>query len=361
MEMAEETIVAACTDPCDDGIACTSGDACVGVDNCTGGLVCNLQTGQCDVPLGCGNGQLDSGEQCDDGNNENGDCCSFTCQYEAAGSACPDDGNVCTDNECDGAGSCIGNPNSDPCDDGLFCNGADTCSGGSCSEHVGDPCAGEGCNEVTDTCDECQTGADCFDDNICTSDVCNAGTCENNPIDLGQTTCGVGECEVTVDNCVGGVPQTCTPGTPSSEVCDGLDNNCNGTADDGLGQTTCGLGPCEHTVDNCVGGVPQVCDPFQGASVETCNGVDDNCDDTIDEGNPGGGGSCSTGLPGLCDAGTITCSGGNLVCVADFSSTPEVCDGEDNNCNGSIDEGLGQTTCGVGGCEVTRGLRRWCG
>jgi hypothetical protein len=39
------------------------------------------------------------------------------------------------------------------CDDGLFCNGVDTCSGGSCG-HAGDPCsAGEICNETADSCD----------------------------------------------------------------------------------------------------------------------------------------------------------------------------------------------------------------
>jgi hypothetical protein len=50
---------------------------------------------------------------------------------------------------------------------------------------------------------------------------------------LGQTTCGLGECTRTVQNCVSGVPRTCTPGTPIPEVCDGKDNNCNGTIDEG--------------------------------------------------------------------------------------------------------------------------------
>src|SRR5207245_3600351 len=45
----------------------------------------------------CGNGILDRGEQCDDGNNVDGDCCSSSCRFEAAGSAC-DDGNPCTAN-----------------------------------------------------------------------------------------------------------------------------------------------------------------------------------------------------------------------------------------------------------------------
>ena len=55
----------------------------------------------------CGNGIVDSGEQCDDGNTADGDCCSSTCQYEASGSDCAGEGNVCTADVCDGAGVCM--------------------------------------------------------------------------------------------------------------------------------------------------------------------------------------------------------------------------------------------------------------
>lgn len=51
------------------------------------------------------------------------------------------------------------------------------------------------------------------------------------------TTCGVGECGATgVSACVNGMLQadTCTPGLPSAELCDGLDNNCDGAADEGF-------------------------------------------------------------------------------------------------------------------------------
>ncbi len=54
----------------------------------------------------CGDGTVQAGEACDDGNTDDGDCCSSTCQYEVAGSAC-DDGVVCTAvDSCDGAGAC---------------------------------------------------------------------------------------------------------------------------------------------------------------------------------------------------------------------------------------------------------------
>jgi cysteine-rich repeat protein len=54
----------------------------------------------------CGNGVVELGEGCDDGNTADGDCCSSTCQYEPNGSPCASDGQVCTLDVCDGAGSC---------------------------------------------------------------------------------------------------------------------------------------------------------------------------------------------------------------------------------------------------------------
>ena len=54
----------------------------------------------------CGNGVLDPGESCDDGNRRDGDCCSASCVAAAVGSSCADDGQGCT---------------ADVCDDGLTC------------------------------------------------------------------------------------------------------------------------------------------------------------------------------------------------------------------------------------------------
>ena len=54
----------------------------------------------------CGDGILDGGESCDDGNVANGDCCSSSCFFDPAESVCFDDGNPCTLNQCDGAGTC---------------------------------------------------------------------------------------------------------------------------------------------------------------------------------------------------------------------------------------------------------------
>ena len=62
----------------------------------------------------CGDGVLDPGERCDDGNVADGDCCSSDCKLSAPrGDSCADDGDPCTDDVCDGFGVC--SHDVDPC------------------------------------------------------------------------------------------------------------------------------------------------------------------------------------------------------------------------------------------------------
>jgi len=86
--------------------------------------------------------------------------------------------------------------------------------------------------------------ADCDDFNPrikpSATEVCNGidDNCDGRVDDLPPLTCGTGACERTVPSCVGGVEQTCTPGTPTAEVCgDGLDNDCDGAVDESLSTT----------------------------------------------------------------------------------------------------------------------------
>ncbi|MBM4356306.1 MAG: formylglycine-generating enzyme family protein, partial [Deltaproteobacteria bacterium] len=91
----------------------------------------------------------------------------------------------------------------------------------------------------------------------------------------------------TVQNCSDGLPRTCDPMQgATAEVCNGIDDDCDDVVDNGLGTTTCGSGACLHTVQNCSDGLPQTCDPKQGATTEVCDGTDNDCDGEADEGNP---------------------------------------------------------------------------
>jgi len=129
----------------------------------------------------CGNGVLDLGEQCDDGNLLAGDCCSPLCQFEPAGSPCTD-GNPCTDNACDGAGTCVATPNMALCSDGNVCTTADVCTAGVC---VGGP------------------PLNCDDGNVCTTDLCTPPSvgCENLN---NSVACDDGNAATTADSCSGG-------------------------------------------------------------------------------------------------------------------------------------------------------------
>ena len=68
-----------------------------------------------------------------------------------------------------------------------------------------------------------------------------------------------------------------------------------------------------------------------------CNGLDDDCNGIVDNGNPGGGVACNTGQLGVCTPGTTVCSAGSLTCNRNTNPSTEICDGLDNDCNGSVD------------------------
>ena len=97
-------------------------------------------------------------------------------------------------------------------------------------------------------------------------------------------------------------------------------------------------------------------DEVIGGPVETCNGIDDDCDGDIDEAFPGEGTACDTGADGICADGYLACTNGGVTCEPINARGAEICDGLDNDCNGEIDDVLpgtpGQT---AGGDDVTQG------
>jgi MYXO-CTERM domain-containing protein len=167
-------------------------------------------------------------------------------------------------------------------------------------------------------------------------DDCN-GIIDDGPVGVGQS-CGtnVGECKFGANSCIGGV-LVCVGGKgPSLEICNSKDDDCNGAVDNTTIDTggACGsnIGACKPGTQTCVSGMI-VCIGGTLGTPEVCNNLDDDCNGAIDDGDPGGGTTCGTDV-GACSSGVQHCQGGVLVCVGAVGPTAELCDGIDNNCDG---------------------------
>ncbi len=157
------------------------------------------------------------------------------------------------------------------------------------------------------------------------------------------------------------------PSMPSAEVCNGLDDNCNGSTDegfDGLNQPCIrGEGVCRATGMTICSpdGLETECSAQVGQpSDELCNGLDDNCDGQTDETFPEVGSLCDSGGVGICQSrGVFECAadGTQAICNATVIAPDDVesCNGLDDNCDGRVDESFPRLnsicTVGEGACE----------
>jgi hypothetical protein len=196
-------------------------------------------------------------------------------------------------------------------------------------------------------------------DNNCDGTVDEGCSCEpgtTQPCYSGPAaTKNVGPCKPGVQQCSGGTWGACNGEiVPSPEVCDALDNDCSGAPDDTFGVTTCGVGACERSVSECVNGAPSMCIPGM-PTTEVCDGLDNDCNGSTDENNPGGGMPCDTGLLGVCAAGTSQCMNGAPVCNQNTLPSAETCDGLDNDCEGTTDPGCCNNIAGQAVPSVSAG------
>jgi len=136
--------------------------------------------------------------------------------------------------------------------------------------------------------------------------------------------------------------------SPSREVCDSLDNDCDGETDEeqdlersGSIGLRCGatIGACVEGVSACELGVT-VCAGAIMPRAELCDGADDDCDGETDEDFPGLGQPCSVGVGACLTRGLLHCTDeGRALCgTGPAEPSADGCDGADNDCDGETDE-----------------------
>ncbi len=191
------------------------------------------------------------------------------------------------------------------CDDGLYCSGTDTCSGGVCL-HTGDPCPGTDCNRCNEADDTCfdPSGTACSDDNL----YCNGSeTCDgsgNCSVHSGDPCPGTSSCNEAGDNC------TCsdTPDCDDGLYCTGLDyclvGYCNSIGDP---CTSSGL-HCDEPGGQCVCWYDNECDDgLYCNGAETCSA-----------------GQCLPGTPPSCPPSYFCNEAGDNCTLADVTLTVDL-------------------------------------
>ena len=324
-------------DPCVAGTECASGNC---VDSVCCDLPCAGGTNDCQACSIAAGGAADgvcgartNGATCDDGlycNGPDDTCSGGACSVHANAPCVGPDGDADCVESCDEVtDACTANdPNGSTCDDGVFCNGTETCFSGVCGNPNGDPClvnvgdadtdCSESCDEASDSCtSQDPDGSACSDGFFCTgTETCTAGACGSSTGD--PCTVNVGDADFDCSESCNEGADSCTAIDPDGSACDD-GTFCNG-------DESCTSGVCgSPTGDPCaanVGDADSNCSESCNEGADACVAVDPN------------GSACTDGV--YCN-GTETCTSG--ICGG---STGDPCAGNvgdaDSDCSESCDE-----------------------
>jgi hypothetical protein len=267
-------------------------------------------------------------------------------------------------------------PGLSPCASGCADLTTDSANCGACGHLCGDT---EVCNEreCAGTCGggRIACGTACVDP---TNDPDHCGTCTNACPD-GLNADGICELSACILVCRAGYQDrdgapgceyACSP-SGTAESCNGVDDDCDGTTDEDF---ACAVGRSTPCTTSCgtsgSGACSPACTPPTGAAclppAESCNGLDDDCDTVPDDGfacAPGSAGSCVT------SCGSAGSRGCNVACIWDACAAPaETCNGRDDDCDGTADDGFDcpagstgtcSTSCGSTGTRVCNAACAW--
>ena len=282
-----------------------NGDECPGTegeDSCAAsadsGDADSSAEGTTAPPTVCGDGILDEGEACDDGNQIDEDECTNHCAFAVCGDGIVGPGEQCDDGNLDDTDGCTNACNNAVCGDGVV-GGEEECDDGN-------DVLGDGCDDCRFTCDDasdCDDADECNGAEACSAaHVCTSGTAleEGAACAGGTGTCASGSC----------LPRSCA----TDADCDDADV-CNGEE------------RCESTA--CVRGTALDCDDDDACTADTC-GAASGCAHALIDADRDGHAPASLGACGTdCDDASATAN----------PDIAEVCgDAIDNDCNGMVDE-----------------------
>ena len=306
--------------------------SCVTAQNYAGTRTCNPQCAgwnSCVSTQYCGDGTKNGNEQCDDGNTDNNDACTNSCASNTQ--FCP--GNKPADTTCINW----------YCDNGTWNWDINT------SYNQPPICAPDYCIGTSRYTFTPQSDSYCDANGGLVT-----GTCLPATITPNSTLCGAAQCSDNDDDDYSPEGGDCGPvdchdfnpwmNPGETELCDGIDNDCNGQTDEG---NVCG-DSCTDDDDDLYSPDGGVCGPIDcddnnlfinPGAYEFCDNIDNDCDGNIDETFPLKGQICGAGVGACARAGNYVCDSNSLglVCNAVLGlPTPEICgDNIDQDCDGA--------------------------